>query len=382
MSDEEHSEEEMEAEEAPEEEEVEAEPALKKPKDIPPPEGKELTETEAAILAAKKKHEEDDAQRMKEYEEQRKLQKEKEDQELAELKEKQERRRKEREEEEAMMAERMKAEEERRKQEEEERKKRMEADKAKKEAEKAKRQAMMQMQGAPGAAGGGGPNFVLPSQKQGDKFEKLGNIMQAKGEMGLTKEQLEEQKRKMLAEHVKPLSLEGMDVAAIRAKVKELHDRVCKLEAETYDLEKRRERQDYDLKEMNERQRLINRNKALRKGLDPDAESSRFPPKIPVASKFERQVDRRSYGDRRDLFENPKAKPRPKLFHGSVKPPTEWGRRDNEELEFIRKNLEPFKYVEQAPIEGAAPPMEPVPVSYEEDAGGEGEEGGEEEEEE
>lgn len=373
MSDEEaeRSEEEMEAEEA---EEAETEPKEKpKPKDIPAAsDEKEITEAEAAILAAKKKHAEEEEVRMKEYEEQRRIQKQKEEEELAALKEKQERRRKEREEEEAMMAERMKAEEERRRQEEEDRKKRIEADKAKKEAEKAKRAAMMALQGGVPAEGSG-PNFVLPSKKS-DKMDKLGNIMQAKGEMGLTKDQLEEQKRRYLSEHVKPLSCEGMDAAAIKAKIKELHERICKLEAETYDLEKRRERQDYDLKEMNERQRLINRNKALRKGLDPDAENSRYPPKIPVASKFERQVDRRSYGDRRDLFENPKKKKAPSLFHGSARPPTEWGRRENEELEIIRKNLEPFKYVEQAPIEGARPPMEIVPVGVEDEGGDDEEE--------
>lgn len=57
---------------------------------------------------------------------------------------------------------------------------------------------------------------------------------------------------------------------ALRAKVKELHARITRLEGEKYDLEKRRDRQEYDLKELNERQRQISRNKALKKGLNPE----------------------------------------------------------------------------------------------------------------
>lgn len=65
---------------------------------------------------------------------------------------------------------------------------------------------------------------------------------------------------------------------AVRAKVKELHQRISRLEADKYDLECRHSRQEYDLKELNERQRQISRNKALKKGLDPnEAANSRHP---------------------------------------------------------------------------------------------------------
>lgn len=381
MSDEEeiNEEEEVEAEDAPkqeedqedEEQEVEApvRQEQEKPKPKPPPRReeetgeKEMSEAEKALQAQRRKHEEEEALKLKDYEEQRRIQREKDEEELRTLKEKQERRRQEREEEDRIMAERRREEEERRKQEEEEKRKKQEADKQKKEEEKKKRQAMM------AGLQQTGPGIELPKRdKTQDKFDKFGNIVKAKAEMGETKEQHEEHKRRALKEIVQELNTSGLDIAGLRAKIKEMHQKITKLEAFKYDLEKRQDRQEYDLKELNERQRQMHRNKALKKGLDPDeAASSRHPPKVPVASKYDRQIDRRSYGDRRDIFASDKT-PKPKsIFRGSARPPNQWGRHENEELENLRKNLEPPKYVEAVKIEGAKPPMQAIPVQMPDD---------------
>merc|ERR1711972_873088 len=60
---------------------------------------------------------------------------------------------------------------------------------------------------------------------------------------------------------------------------------------------------DYDLKELKERQKQKLRQKAMKKGLDPEALTGKYPPKIRMYSKYERRTDTRTYEDRRKLYE-------------------------------------------------------------------------------
>lgn len=73
-------------------------------------------------------------------------------------------------------------------------------------------------------------------------------------------------------------------------------------------------------------------------GLDPDeAANSKHPPKKRVSSKFDRQTDHRTYGDKRTIFENPVI-PKPKsIARGTARPPPDWGRKETEEIEALRK---------------------------------------------
>merc|ERR1719476_890117 len=165
-------------------------------------------------------------------------------------------------------------------------KKAKEAEEKKKRLEEAeaKRQEMLEAQKADKQGAGG-------AKKAG------GAGGDARREMTKTKEQLEEEKKIALSIRIKPLDLDSMDTDDLKDKAKELFNIVIALETDKYDYEQRRITQDYELNELKERQ------KALKKGLDPEAFSGKYPPPIRMYSKYERRTDTRTYEDRKKLYE-------------------------------------------------------------------------------
>jgi troponin T len=221
--------------------------------------------------------------------------------------------------------------------------------------------------GAVGA--GGGANFTIEKGS--------GGIAGQEGEGG-------KKKRGPTAEQIAAAKKQYIDIISrkpdtsnilpndLKIAIKRLHTRIDRIVGEMYDLQQRSGRQEYDLKELHDRELQAQRNKALKMGVDPSETGDlKHPPKVHVSSKFDRQTDRRSYVDRKDLFENPNKPPEPKIAHGTARPPTEWGRKKGtgvmDEIEQIRKNLEPPKYIEQAPIEGAKPPVSAIPMQIPDD---------------
>merc|ERR1712211_100155 len=125
----------------------------------------------------------------------------------------------------------------------------------------------------------------------------------ARKELSKTKEQLEEEKKIALSIRIKPLELEAMDSDEMKSKAEELFKLIIQLETDKYDYEQRKVTQELDLKELKERQKSQLRQKALKKGLDPDALTGKYPPKIRMYSKYERRTDTRSYDDRKKMYE-------------------------------------------------------------------------------
>merc|ERR1712203_873446 len=194
------------------------------------------------------------------------------------------------------LAQQKKEEEERMRREEAE-KKAIEAESKRKRLEEAekKRQAMMaaqkEKQQAAGSKGGGA------------KASAGANVQDARKEMGKTKEQLEEEKKISLSIRIKPIDVDSLDSDGLRQKASDLWDTIIRLETEKYDIEEKQKRQNYDLKELKERQKQQLRQKAMKKGLDPEALTGKYPPKIRMYSKYERRTDTRTYEDRRKLYE-------------------------------------------------------------------------------
>jgi len=209
----------------------------------------------------------------------------KEEEELKRMKEKQAKRKEIRIEQEKKLAAQKRAEEEKIRKEESEKREAeaLEKKKAMEDAER-KRQEMMAAQKEKGGK--------APAQ-----------AMDARKEMSKSKEQVEEEMKISLSIRIKPIAFAEMDSDEVRNKANQIWNTILELETDKYDYEQRHKDQDYEFKELAERQKLQLRNKAIKKGLDPESFTGAHPPTIHMFSKYERRTDTRTYGDRKKLYE-------------------------------------------------------------------------------
>merc|ERR1719239_2048532 len=155
-------------------------------------------------------------------------------------------------------------------------------------------------------------------------------------------------------------------------KANSLWETIQTLETDKYDYEQRRLAQDYELKELKERRKIQLRNKAIKKGLDPEAFTGKHPPKIRMFSKYERRTDTRTYGDRKKLYEGGWEVVRAEMLEAMWKDKyDDWTKRPKARLP---------KWFGERPGKKAGDPE--TPEGEEEDAGGEAAEEEDEEEEE
>lgn len=286
MSDDEHSE----AEDSGDEKKPsEAELALKKRRDV----GRQVS---ASGL--------DDA--AKELLETNRQDRERMEDEIQELRKRTLKRKKEREEEEKRLAGERAAEEERRKAAEEEKRKKKEQEDLERKAKRDRKKADFDKM-----ANANKPNFVISKRAEGSGD---GEDEASEGQGKKSKEQLEKEKKAILKQRIQELKIDGMDVSGLQEKAKELHKLITRLEGEKYDLEKRFKTQQVEMQELAERARQANR--VGKEGIkrvtlgdgDSDKIQQRFaaaPAKIEMFSKYERQKDKRDYGERKTLYVGP-----------------------------------------------------------------------------
>ncbi|XP_055899627.1 troponin T-like isoform X3 [Biomphalaria glabrata] len=282
----------------------------------------DANEAKRAMEEAKKARQEKQAAELAEYEEMRKSEKVKEEEEIRSLREKRIQRQKERVEEEKRLTELRAQEDARRKAEEEERrrKKQEEENKVKDERERKKREAEERLKPK-------GRNFKISKKSDSEKGGPELDTIMTKEELQKSKEQLEEEKRAILAQRIQPLVIDGLASDKLIEKAKELNDHIKRLEGDKYDLEQRFKRQQYDMIELAERARQMNKGKAKRGVTTVQVDESfdrladKFtsaPPKIQLCSKYERHTDHRSYKERMVLFEDlAKEPPPPELIRVS-----------------------------------------------------------------
>merc|ERR1711872_111152 len=144
---------------------------------------------------------------------------------------------------------------------------------------------------------------MMAAQKEKGGKKSAAPAMDARKELSKTKEQVEEECKISLNIRIKPLPLDEMDSDELRNKANQIWNNIVELETDKYDYEQRRLDQDYEFKELAERQKLQLRNKAIKKGLDPESFTQKHPPTIHMFSKYERRTDTRTYGDRKKLYE-------------------------------------------------------------------------------
>jgi len=242
--------------------------------------------------------------------EQSRLERERMEEEINELRLRSERRKKEREAEEKRLAvKRAEEDSQRRALEEEKAYKKREEEKKRQE----RRDALMaefEKRRAPK-----GRNFVIKKKEGGDEEEEEEEEDQATKDRK-SKEQQEQEKRAILGQRIKEIKYDELDnTSKLVDKAKELHSQIIRLESEKYDLEKRFKSQQYDMMELAERARQMNQvgKQGSLKRITPkedevDKIQERFagaPSRIEMFSRYERQKDNRTYGDRHEVFHGP-----------------------------------------------------------------------------
>ncbi|MDJ8948203.1 troponin, partial [Clostridium perfringens] len=227
--------------------------------------------------------------------------------EIEEMKSRNEERKRIREEEEKALAEKRAEEDAQRKAAEEERGRKKQEEEMKRREMRAARLAAYEALSLPQ-----GRNFVITKKDGGEEQEEELDEEELANKEKKSKEQQEQEKKAILSQRIKPVNMDELNSSdKLKEKARELHNQIVRLESEKYDLEKRFKAQQYDMMELAERARQM--NKVGKGGLkrlqlkedEVDKIQERYagaPAKVEMYSIYERQKDKRTFGDRHVVF--------------------------------------------------------------------------------
>jgi len=226
--------------------------------------------------------------------------------EILELRERTIKRKKEREVEEKLVRKQRDEEEKRRLEEEKDRKRKKEEEEQERKMARAQKMAEFEKMKNPTT-----PNFVISKKKvEEDKPKESDDKDDAKEK--ISREQANAEKAAILANRIKSYDMSETDGAKLLEMAKAIHKDIFRGEGEKYDLEKRFKEQQVDMMELAEKARSMNKVgkagaiKRIQLGPDEvDKIQERFagaPAKIEMYSKFERQQDKRNFGERHTVF--------------------------------------------------------------------------------
>merc|ERR1712038_1173225 len=148
-------------------------------------------------------------------------------------------------------------------------------------------------------------------QRKKERQREEQEIAARRAEEDARRKQEEQERKAILAQRIQPLEVDGADEAKLKSKAESLHKEILRLEGEKYDLEKRFREQQTDMLEMAERARNINKvgktglKRVTLKEDERDTIQEKFsgaPSRIELYSAFERQPDKRSYGEKYTVF--------------------------------------------------------------------------------
>jgi len=228
--------------------------------------------------------------------------------EILELRDRTIKRKAEREEEEKRLRKERDEEEKRRIEEEKDRKRKKEEEELERKQKRAEKMAEFEKMKNPTT-----PNFVISKKKAVEEkpVEGEGDENTAAKEK-ISREQATAEKAAILANRLKTYDLSETDASKLTDMAKAIHKDIVRGEGEKYDLEKRFKEQQIDMQELAEKARSMNKvGKAgtlKRIQLAPDEVDKiqeRFagaPAKIEMYSKFERQQDKRIFGEKANVF--------------------------------------------------------------------------------